>query len=576
MNSVLIWGAGEIDRGFVAEAFRGESCDLTFIDEDVNLVPLLNRKDSFSVINTILGNEPELVEISNYTAISITETSKIKKVIAEINYLGICVIPEAYSDLVPLLSEGIESRASFSEPLDILFFTDTKDSAKNFDSLLREHLSDKGKRYLNEYIGLVESVTIRSGFTTPERFKSLGNLAITKNGFPYIPVEKAAFKGAVPAGSILRPVDHIEAEKIRRFFTYDMAHAVCTYSGLMFGCETVSEAADHHAVSYEISEALKESTKALVAEFDFDLKEMDEWNNFVMGNLANPLMNYKLEQLGKDPVRKLANRDQLIGPALLSKKHGQYPYFITKAIAQAFIYRCPEDISTLSLQIMLQREGFSSTLEKVADLKDNPEIVSMAKQHFKRLQINPTEEEQPKLIEFYKRAYSKGFEDERDVHGCAQCTLTAMFEVTGQKNNDLYRAASAFAGGVGLSGDGICGGYAAGILWMGTYAGRRLQFMNGDKEEQYKSFEMAQKLRNRFVETYGSIICGDIHKTIFGRAFTLLTKAVRNEFEAAGAHTDRCTSVVAIASLWTAEILIEEGLLSLDEIGISGNLTYQE
>lgn len=568
MGGVLIWGAGKIGRGFVAEAFQGESSQLTFIDVDTDLVRSLNQQGTYPIIKAVPDREPEVVVISNYTAINVTEKSKINSVIAEVSYIAISVFPEAFSKLVPVLAECLETRASAKKPLDILLCANARGVAESFGSLLREQLSNKGKKYLDEHIGLVETVIMRVAVATPERFQSFGNLAVTTNGFPFMPVNKIAFKGSIPVGSILKPIDNIEAEETRKFFTYNMAHAVYAYSGLMHGFETVTEAAGHAAVAYEVSEALNESAQALIAEYGFSRKEMDDWNKSIVANLTNPLLEDTLIRVGRDPMRKLAHRDRLVGPALLSKKHGLYPYFLTKAIARAFFFQCPGDKSTLDMQAILHREGVSSTLKNAAGLQKDPEIVSMVKRHYHRLQVDPTAEDEPELVALYKKAYSKGFEHERDVHGCAQCTLASMFDVTGKKNDDIYRAASAFAGGVGLSGDGICGGYAAGILWMGTYAGRRLQFMNGDKLEQYKSFEMAQKLRTRFIETYGSVICSDIHKTIFNRAYILLTKAVRDEFEAAGAHTDRCTTVVAIASLWTMEILIEEGLLGLDDVEI--------
>ena len=164
-------------------------------------------------------------------------------------------------------------------------------------------------------------------------------------------------------------------------------------------------------------------------------------------------------------------------------------------------------------------------------------------------------------VKFLGRAYELGFEKEKNYKGCAQCTLAALFELTGKKEETLFQASSGLSGGVGLNGDGPCGGYIGAVLFMGTYAGRRLKLIGGDKEAQYRSYAMAQKLHDKFVETYGSIGCSGVQQRIFGRSFCLRTKVVREEFEAAGAHQDKCTSVVATASMWTAMILHDEGLI---------------
>jgi hypothetical protein len=114
-----------------------------------------------------------------------------------------------------------------------------------------------------------------------------------------------------------------------------------------------------------------------------------------------------------------------------------------------------------------------------------------------------------------------------------------------------------------LCGDGACGGYSGGIMIMGSFIGRRFEMLevNGDKEAQSQAYQMAQRLHDKFIETYGSVICADIHKQIFGKSFCLRSKEVRKEFEEAGAHLDKCTTVVAMAASWVADILSDEGFL---------------
>jgi hypothetical protein len=57
---------------------------------------------------------------------------------------------------------------------------------------------------------------------------------------------------------------------------------------------------------------------------------------------------------------------------------------------------------------------------------------------------------------------------------------------------------------------------------------------------------------------YGSLRCHDVHRHELGRAFDLRDPAEREAFEAAGAHEDECTGVVARAAQWAVEIMGEE------------------
>jgi C_GCAxxG_C_C family probable redox protein len=160
--------------------------------------------------------------------------------------------------------------------------------------------------------------------------------------------------------------------------------------------------------------------------------------------------------------------------------------------------------------------------------------------------------------ELLKAAYEKGFEYEKVYRGCSQCVLAAVQDLFGIRNDDVFRAASGLAGGVGLCGDGCCGAYSGGVMVLSQLYGRvRENFLDPDRTRQ-KSFDLAKKLHDRFIAEYGSIICRDIQQKVFGRPFYIRDADEFRKFEDAGAHADKCPSVVGNAARWVAEILEEE------------------
>ena len=168
--------------------------------------------------------------------------------------------------------------------------------------------------------------------------------------------------------------------------------------------------------------------------------------------------------------------------------------------------------------------------------------------------------------ELMKKAHRIGYAYERDYRGCAQCTIAAVSCMTGRENPALFRAASGFAAGMSQMGDGACGGYSGGMLAMGLFAGRRIEFFDGDKEEKELINLMSRRLHKKFIETYGTVVCHGIHNEIFGRAFHITLPEDKDAFEEAGAHlSDKCTSVVGAATAWTVEILLEFGFI--DDLG---------
>ncbi len=232
---------------------------------------------------------------------------------------------------------------------------------------------------------------------------------------------------------------------------------------------------------------------------------------------------------------------------------GELPYWLCKAAACLFV---KEDLSNGELRDAIRERG--SFLRE-------PDTVQLIFKQCLAIREKGLMESMPR-VEILKRAYRDGYRYEKECRGCAQCTIAAMFDVTGKKEEHLFRAANGFAAGMGLFGDGVCGGYSGGLLYMGTYAGRRFEFFDNDKAEKDLSMRLAEKLHTRFIETYGSVICHDIHRDIFGRAFFIRDSEEKDAFEEAGAHRkDKCPAVVGTAAQWTAEILMEEGFLSEED-----------
>lgn len=198
---------------------------------------------------------------------------------------------------------------------------------------------------------------------------------------------------------------------------------------------------------------------------------------------------------------------------------------------------------------------------KIVDLTQwgrQPELVAMMRE----LNQNPALAEDEDKISWMRQGYEQGYMYERDFGGCAQCTLAAVFDLLGHEEPMIFKVANGFAAGMSLYGDGVCGGYSGGTMALGMFAGRTRDNFAGGREEKDKCYAYTKRLHDRFIETYGTVICSQVHKEIFGRSFCLRVVEDKPAFEAAGAHnTDKCPAVVGSSAAWVAEILFDEGIL---------------
>jgi len=168
-----------------------------------------------------------------------------------------------------------------------------------------------------------------------------------------------------------------------------------------------------------------------------------------------------------------------------------------------------------------------------------------------------------KLLEEVEK---KAYQYEREYHNCAQCTLLTIQEVFGLPGDDALKAATGFAGGIGRTGS-VCGAVLGGVMAFGLLYGRDRETMKHPDAEvrarrrgeiELKIGTLIKKLRAKYDEAYGSILCNDIETKVFGRSFDKWNPEDRKEKERLGGHDSKCPTVVGEGTLWAAQLILEE------------------
>jgi C_GCAxxG_C_C family probable redox protein len=147
-------------------------------------------------------------------------------------------------------------------------------------------------------------------------------------------------------------------------------------------------------------------------------------------------------------------------------------------------------------------------------------------------------------------------EFERRCTGCAQTTIAGIFEALGIENDDVFKAASGLADGLGLTGDGTCGALVGGAMVISYLFGRERKDFK-DMLKPIKSYLLVKKLHDQFVEKYGTCRCSELQKSLMGRTFNLLD---RKEFKEAVEFgmMNYCSKVVGTAARLATMIILDE------------------
>ncbi len=160
-----------------------------------------------------------------------------------------------------------------------------------------------------------------------------------------------------------------------------------------------------------------------------------------------------------------------------------------------------------------------------------------------------------KKSEILDTAFKRAKQYEMEGGGCPQCTMSGVFDALDVTGDEIYKAATGLADGVGLTGDGHCGALSGGVLAIGHFFGREKKD-SGDMRKLVKANMLSKKLHDRFVEKYGTCRCADLQNSFFGRFYNLYDPGEMKEAFEAG-MLDTCSTLVGEVAKMTTEIILE-------------------
>ena len=139
--------------------------------------------------------------------------------------------------------------------------------------------------------------------------------------------------------------------------------------------------------------------------------------------------------------------------------------------------------------------------------------------------------------------------------------VAALQDAFDLRNDIIFKAATALAGGGARAIDGSCGAYTGAILFFGSIVGRERNDFKDEAKVRLQTHDLAKRLHDKFIEEYGSVVCQNIQTKTMGRSYYLIDPDEYKKFLDAGAHDIHCPDVVGKAAKWAAEILLEAKLV---------------
>lgn len=331
MNAV-IFGAGNIGRGFIGALFSAAGLNVTFIDVSAPVVERMNKDRSYP-LHIVGGDEEKIITVENVCAVDGNDRDAAVNALLEADIAATCVGAKAIKYIIPNLSAGIKARhAKGLKPLNLLICENLMDADKYIrDELLAPVLSPEEM----EDIGLVETSVGRMVPVPKPCAEGENPLKIAVEEYGVLPVDRAAFKGEVPEIKNMVPFAPFHYYIERKLFIHNMGHAVCAYFGTILGHEYICDSIADPYIRLLVQGAMLESAEALATKYSTPQKPLLNHSMDLIRRFGNRALGDTCARVGGDIPRKLALSDRLTGAALQVLEGGSCPVYICAGAAAA-------------------------------------------------------------------------------------------------------------------------------------------------------------------------------------------------------------------------------------------------
>lgn len=364
----LVWGAGKIGRGFVAEIMREGGQFIDFVDIDGALVDALNTRGRYRIFKADENGVRKSCIEGGFRAHRTTDDLT-DLFLADGLTIDIAVFQNNLSAVADEIAPYIRLRAERMPDcaMDIMMNVNMTDPASGFRRMLEARLAGAARGYLDRNVGISGIFMMCISPEPRPEMLAQDPLCVYNNGFFEQAADLNAFRGAPPRAPRLRLSDRLEAEEARKLYTLNMAHCAAAYLGGPLGLSTSREAIQNPGIEKTVRAALAEAAVGLSGAYGFSGAEMGAWTELILALLKNPHMTDPLRRLGADTRRKLSHADRLVTPARLCIKNGGTPAALCQIIRAGYEFE-NSDPGTEYVRALVAEAGLPEAVYKVSGL----------------------------------------------------------------------------------------------------------------------------------------------------------------------------------------------------------------
>jgi mannitol-1-phosphate 5-dehydrogenase len=360
-NSVVIFGAGAVGRGFIARLVTANGITPVFIEADVQLARRLDEAGRYVV--RITGAEQKEHCISGYSVLTTEQCGEISRALFDCLFVATAVGGQNLETVARTVASGLADAAhQRDKPLNILLCENWPDAEKVLaEALLKVGCSEESFTCVR---CCVERM-VRGG----EKELDL----IAESGQPFY-VDRRTWKGEhddyVCGIKGFTFSDNIEAIYARKLYTSNAGGAALAYLGHLSGCGLLYEALKIPEIRKNLTDLLNVAKQCLIESFGLDQADLERHlDELVNRRLPNQHLADTVQRVARNPLRKLGSQERLAGLVHLLLWHDFPTEPVSRVIGSALHYRDPVDAESQELGRIIAGKGPGAILEDVCGFK---------------------------------------------------------------------------------------------------------------------------------------------------------------------------------------------------------------
>ena len=363
-KTAVMYGAGNIGRGFIGQVFHDSGYEVVFIDVNQDVISSLNKRNCYT--QRIIEGETTIDR--NITGVRAVDGYDREAVILEIvncDIMAVSVGAAILQHIAPILADGIARRV---QPLNILICENLAHAPDVLKGYVSKHLTDPMP--LNR-IAFVGATIGRMVPVMPPQQRADDPTLISVERFCTLPIDRDAVIRPLPELMHTLLCSPFAFEEGKKLYIHNMGHALFAYFGFQQGYKFIWQATEDESINKRVHAAMTASAKALELKYNEDFAKLGAYVDDLLSRMGNKGLGDTVARVGGDPLRKLAPGDRLIGAIDLCREQGTDYSPVLSGIAAALRFNVPGDPSAHLLREQLSDTGTVAFLRGYCGLPES-------------------------------------------------------------------------------------------------------------------------------------------------------------------------------------------------------------